>query len=224
VKAFGRDNTQLARFDTYTGNGLLPSSFWKIDDHWRDDIDLNIPINAVSPSAIKIQFELFHPYSGEIIKSNVGSPLFDAAILIPTSSSPAPQTFVAKYGNFALIEHAAANVTNNRVSVLLRWHSLGQADKNYSVFAHLIHADSDRLVGQSDSPPLNGQYPTSRWAGEVRFEEMRLIDLPDNVPNGKYKILIGLYDAENGARVNAFDSEDRLQTNSSVTVEEIEIR
>jgi hypothetical protein len=53
---------------------------------------------------------------------------------------------------------------------------------------------------------------------------MRLINLPDNVPNGKYKILIGLYDVENGARVNAFDREDRLQTNSSVTVEEIEIR
>jgi 4-amino-4-deoxy-L-arabinose transferase-like glycosyltransferase len=224
VKAYGRDDVQLARFDTYTGNGLLPSSIWKIDDHWRDDIDLKIPINAISPSAIKLQFELFHPYSGEIIRSNVGSPLFDAAILIPTSSSPAPRTFVAKYGNFALIEHAAANVTNNRVSVMLRWHSLGQADKNYSVFAHLIHADSDRLVAQSDSPPLNGQYPTSRWAGEVRFEEMRLIDLPDNVPNGKHKILIGLYDVENGARVNAFNSQDQLQLNNAVTVEEIEIR
>ncbi len=49
TKLYGRDNAQLARFDTFTGKGLWPSELWRAGDLMLDEVELTVPLTATAP-------------------------------------------------------------------------------------------------------------------------------------------------------------------------------
>ena len=55
----------------------------------------------------------------------------------------------------------------------LYWRALGTPAEDYTVFAHVLDADG-KLIGQADSQPFDGDYPTSVWrAGETLSKSAR---------------------------------------------------
>jgi 4-amino-4-deoxy-L-arabinose transferase-like glycosyltransferase len=84
----------------------------------------------------------------------------------------------------------------------LYWQAVGQMDRDYTVFTHLIDS-SNRIWAQHDSQPQGGQHPTSHWVeGQVVVDEHELIlALADNMPPGEYEIEVGMYDWESGERL-----------------------
>ncbi len=66
--------------------------------------------------------------------------------------------------------------------------------KSYTVFTHLLDADS-RIWAQQDGIPVSGARPTTGWVpGEVIRDEVQLAVDPQ-APPGDYVIEVGLYDA-----------------------------
>ncbi|MFW6062771.1 MAG: protein O-mannosyl-transferase family [Chloroflexota bacterium] len=100
---------------------------------------------------------------------------------------------------------AEANLqAGGQLAVTLTWQALAPIDENYTVFVQVVDAQN-QIVGQVDSWPLQGTYPTSQWrAGEV-IEDGYQIQLPAELPPGRYRLLIGWYQLSTQQRLPVLD-------------------
>jgi hypothetical protein len=79
-----------------------------------------------------------------------------------------------------------------RLSVTLYWKSLAEMDQDYHVFVHLV-GQAGRIYSQHDGQPAAGLYPTSKWKeGEV-IEDVHFVDIPADIPTGRYSLRAGIY-------------------------------
>ncbi len=91
-----------------------------------------------------------------------------------------------------------------QLAVDLSWLSLAPLTEDFTVFVQVLD-ENDRIVGQVDSWPVQGTYPTSQWQqGEV-IEDPYLIQLEDDLSSGTYKLNIGLYLLETLRRLPIID-------------------
>jgi hypothetical protein len=95
--------------------------------------------------------------------------------------------------------------SDGSLELTLYWQALQRMETSYKVFVHLIDTASSSLVAQNDSIPRGWSYPTNWWEkGEVVEDSITL--QVDDIPPGKYRLEIGLYDAESGERLPAFSA------------------
>jgi 4-amino-4-deoxy-L-arabinose transferase-like glycosyltransferase len=107
------------------------------------------------------------------------------------------------------------------LAVTLHWRALEKVDQDYTVFVHLVDGEGE-IQGQSDSPPLAGRYPTSHWhPGEVNLDEHQ-VALNAEAPTGEYRLVVGLYNPEDGARLVV--SEGPLDGQDSVLLARLRVR
>ena len=91
-------------------------------------------------------------------------------------------------------------ITNYQVPFTLYWRSESPLPIDYTTFVHVRDADG-QVVAQKDQPPLHGAYPTSLWdTAEIIADEI-LVSLPAELPQGRYDVIIGLYDLQTGQRL-----------------------
>jgi hypothetical protein len=76
---------------------------------------------------------------------------------------------------------------------LLYWHAHGEIDRNYTVFAHLVDAQGNRIAGYDDQP-RKGMAPTSRWQRHAPIVDPIILPVPMDAPLGDaYRLQIGVY-------------------------------
>jgi hypothetical protein len=83
--------------------------------------------------------------------------------------------------------------------VALEWESLRSVDKNYQVFVHLLNERGERLA-QRDGQPVLWLRPTSTWQPGERIWDRYGLLLPIDLPTGRYRLSVGLYDPDTGER------------------------
>ncbi len=67
-------------------------------------------------------------------------------------------------------------------------------ETSYTGFVHLLDQDG-RIVAQDDQVPQQGRRPTNTWlSGEV-VEDNYELRLPADLAPGRYRLVVGLYDA-----------------------------
>ena len=82
------------------------------------------------------------------------------------------------------------------------WQAVESPKQSYTVFVHVVDGDGN-TVAQQDSPPGLGKLPTSGWvAGEV-VDDHHPIMLPADMPAGRYRLVVGLYDPITDIRLPA---------------------
>lgn len=211
TKLFGRDDAPLARFDTYSGGGLLPSSEWQAGQMWVDEMDFHISDDAKTPAILRLQFALFNAYFGKSAKNfdangKAGSPLFAASTLLPATQPISTQP-LATFGEIVQLDkiEAGALRAGAPLTATLQWQPLDKAQQDFTVFVHLLDANG-QLIAQSDSPPDAGQFPATRWVAGATFSETRVLVVPANAHAGAYRLSIGMYDSKSGARLPAVDT------------------
>ncbi len=93
------------------------------------------------------------------------------------------------------------------LALTLEWQALKPLERSYSVFVHVIDQEG-QAAGQSDGIPAHGLQPTWRWIeGETIFDRRQISIAPD--PKlGRYQIVVGLYDLENGERLSVADGRE----------------
>ena len=82
----------------------------------------------------------------------------------------------------------------------LYWQALSEINNDYTLFVHVLDGGG-QIVAQNDHQPQDGNYATSIWDVGENVRDDFLLTIPDNLPNGKYKIKIGWYDLKTGARL-----------------------
>lgn len=108
-----------------------------------------------------------------------------------------------------VVEHTLGDESNLKLigydleqsALTLYWQLISPLAIDYTTFVH-IRNEAGEIVAQKDQSPLKGAYPTGLWdVGEMIADEI-VISLPNNLPTGKYPIIIGMYDFETGQRLN----------------------
>ena len=99
-------------------------------------------------------------------------------------------------------------VPGDSVPVILRWVTSKSLHEDFTVFIHLLAADG-RLVSQSDAiPTWLLANPTSQWAPNHFIFDRHTLDLPDDLPAGRYTLQLGLYHSQTLERLPIIDGGD----------------
>ena len=89
--------------------------------------------------------------------------------------------------------------------VTLYWEVLGETPTDYVLFAQLFGRGGAK-VGQRDTYPGLGHYPTSFWrAGQVFADEVLIPVAPDAAGPNRLRLDVGLYERESGQRLAVVD-------------------
>jgi hypothetical protein len=139
----------------------------------------------------------------------------------PEAPAAGGPSYTAYYELGDHIQLTGFRLSANRVSpgdtltLVLFWWSDGQVKENYTVFCHLVSADSE-LVAQHDGRPVLEIRPVPSWrAGELLLDSHPLTLSTDLAP-GRHELAVGMYDLQTLERVPVFDgvgarlSEDRI--------------
>ncbi|MBO9308286.1 MAG: hypothetical protein J7551_00705 [Chloroflexi bacterium] len=86
------------------------------------------------------------------------------------------------------------------VSVVTAWRASERLAENYHQFVHLVD-QTGALIAQDDFQLGRGAFPTSRWAAGQRWTEAASLALPDDLPEGTYRVFTGWYRLIDGARL-----------------------
>jgi len=91
----------------------------------------------------------------------------------------------------------------------LYWNASSTPDDNYSLFMHLVPADEYTVLAQFDGPPAVPERLTLTWdaPSETLISPPLPLTIPEDVPPGTYRVMIGLYNFETGVRLPVRDSE-----------------
>lgn len=179
----------------------------------------------------KLAAELERPLAGQIEvslqdTSQVPLPSFDAAgaevgpvigrFTIPAEQSPSLEDAAPVTGNWqnglALKGYTLSPQPvgpGETLSVNLFWTTSQPVAENYMVFVHLLD-ENGQIKAQNDALPRAGAYPTPWWQPGIMVEDGHRVSIPQDVPQGAYRLVVGFYLPETGARLGLTSESDHL--------------
>jgi hypothetical protein len=132
-------------------------------------------------------------------------PTLDEAIgASATWEAGSPNAEIALRGYVVAPPHPQPGET---LSITLFWETSRPVEQDYMVFVHLLD-ESGQIIAQNDSLPRGGAYPTPWWQPGQVVEDTHSIPVPENLAGGTYRLVVGLYEAENGERLGLTDGND----------------
>ena len=93
--------------------------------------------------------------------------------------------------------------------VVLWWQPIQPLLKNYKVFVHVLDADN-KPVFQDDRLPLNDLLPMTRWSVGQTLRAPHAMIVPADLPAGRYRVFVGVYDPATGERLKTADGQDQI--------------
>jgi hypothetical protein len=118
--------------------------------------------------------------------------------------------------------HADSVRAGEPLTFTLYWQALTQMDESYTVFTHLL-GPSGEIVGQEDSMPRQGAYPTMLWqAGEVIADSYSFTVAPD-APPGNAPLEVGMYLLETNTRLPVTDEEGQSVSDDRILLSEVKV-
>lgn len=191
--------------------GAYPTAWWRADELVRDPHALPIPA-TVPPGRYRLALSLVRAADGssvEIGRAETSVDLVEVEVQgrqhrYDATMPEHPQQ--AQFGtSVELTGYDLAKTTRAPGSLLtlaLHWHALETPDRNYHTFVHLLDAEG-HIVAQHDGPPGSDgkQLPTLGWLPGEYLVDTHLLQLPFDLPNGDYRLDVGLYDPATGQRL-----------------------
>ena len=84
--------------------------------------------------------------------------------------------------------------------IRLRWQTRSSLAARYKTTLQLLDA-RNQVVAQRDSEPGGGSLPTDAWEPNTQVTDNYGLVVPPGTPPGSYRLILALYDAENGQRL-----------------------
>lgn len=100
------------------------------------------------------------------------------------------------------------------VSVTLYWQTDEVLEQNYTVFNQLLDPELNHKVGQLDGQPGCEGRPTKAWKPDTVVVDRYRIPIFDDASVGKYSLIVGIYDAESGERLQVTDQFGQIRGDS----------
>ncbi len=203
---------------------LYPTSLWRKGLVVKDIHSLVIPA-TLKPGVYHLVAGVYNPTDGSRLKTSKGG---DQVLIARVKVNPRPHVFErpspafkaeATFGSLAELigydlEASAPDGAKFApelggtlrvkggwtIHLTLYWHPIGTTDKFYSVFVHLVD-EKGQDVAYGDSPPANGQIPTTSWVPGEYIADPHSIRIPESLPLGLYRLQVGIYLPPYGPRL-----------------------
>ena len=107
------------------------------------------------------------------------------------------------------------------IQMELLWQANQNIATDWTVFAQLLD-DDDMMVAHQEAPPANGRSRTSTWQTDQLVRERRSLHVPADLPAGTCRLVLGLYNPEDGSRL-APDQFWLWDTRDYLTLSEVEV-
>jgi 4-amino-4-deoxy-L-arabinose transferase-like glycosyltransferase len=203
-----------------------PCAGW--NDAWRKDLifpdEISLPIDrGTPPGAYDVEMRV--PEHRQIAPA-ADSPVRLGPVEVPRQPSLTSGALdMARVVNAKLSQQAVLLGCNlngevqpgRTLKLTVFWQALRPIDRNYTVFIHVVDG-LGTLVGQADSEPVSGFYPTTRWTpGEIVRDQYEVV-LPPDLNETQAHLLIGMYLASTGDRLPVTLSDGGVPDNRAVTL------
>ncbi len=172
-----------------------------------------LPIAETVPAGMyQLRLHLLTSDGAEISAVNSAGQVVKQPLALPLIIRPAPKTNLPTLENRPApfvngITLLGSNPLPNKIKAgewlrfTLVWQAQAPQKIDYTVFTQLLGADG-RVWGQQDNQPKGGLYGTSLWAVGETVEDDYAIRLDPTAPAGDYRLIVGMYEAASGQRVN----------------------
>jgi 4-amino-4-deoxy-L-arabinose transferase-like glycosyltransferase len=228
VHVLGRKMELVGNADAYHGQGTFPTDLWRGDEMIVDHFSLRLSEQASVPARVRVEVGLRDRTTQQpvTVTNADGSPRADLVVVDQfrlEATGPIAQPQVpAQYRLGEAIEllgYEPPTLERGTLTYRLHWQVLKQPAEDFTVFAHLLDANG-RLIGQGDSQPFDGDYPTSWWrAGETFVEERTLPLTTGSLPAGA-KLGIGLYRLADGSRLPVIDAAGQAMPDGQIMMQD----
>ncbi len=209
ARLLGRDHELVGQVNRRPACGMVPTDLWETGQVWRDPYRVPVAEDARAPSRLRLEVGLYDPEAEKTLGAVQVSEAKLAPPPKPTSTPPhalavdlADGVSLAGYDLSTHTPNIAA--AGDVITLTLYWEAREAPTADYQVFVHIL-GDQPEPVAQADGPPLLGDYPTSMWAAGERIADPHTLTLPPNLPEGEYRLLVGMYDLETLARLPRLD-------------------
>jgi hypothetical protein len=161
------------------------------------------------PGGYQIEIIPVEIYSTEALAADTEGPVLIGPVEVPRRPPPPVEALDIEYPVEAILGGKVRLLGYNiesgfrpgdNIHLTLFWQCLEEMEESYTVFNHLVDAE-DNIVAQKDNPPVDGFYPTTKWApGEIMRDQYDLV-IPPEAPPGQYSLEVGMYLVETGERL-----------------------
>jgi len=93
----------------------------------------------------------------------------------------------------------------DKLCLTLYWRATAPVDEEYTVFVHLLSRDGS-VVGQDDSAPISGLYPTIYWQEGQTVGDRHCLEVHEDSHEDRYLLEAGMYQPGTGTRLEVVDA------------------
>lgn len=211
VNILGRSSQSVGHVNRYPAGGMVPTSQWEAGQIWRDVYRLFSSAEATGPTRLDIRAALYDPVQKSDVPAYSPNGLPIDLLLVGEARLEGNQQElpVTNELDVALADgirlhgydlNKESPSPGESLELTLFWQATATPAQDYTVFVHLLDSTGNQVAG-ADSPPVNGDYPTTLWhAGEQILDEHTML-IPADLPPGEYSLAVGMYNPDSGARV-----------------------
>lgn len=235
VKVVGHDGKVYGARHLFPGRGNFATSLWRRGDRFRETYRVPIETQETMRTLAHVNVSFFR---GDGVQEHLpaydprGNPLGGGVLFgrvkiagRPPRPSPSHATSFRLGDRIALIGYDLPEreiLAGEDARLILYWEARGRVMEDYTVFVHLVSAEGE-IVAQGDGPPAHGSYPTGLWErGEV-ISDGHVIHLPQELPSGRYQILVGLYSPDTLARLSVLTPAGKHMRDEAVPLTYIQV-
>lgn len=189
---------------------------------------LRLPIPAgTAPGRYDLVLVVYDPQTGQPLPVDGASQAVLGAVEVTRPAASSPQPALADFGPLRLVEAttpAAVVSPGDAVPLELLWQAAPDfAQEPLVVVVQLLDQDG-QVAASLEQEPLAGRYPTSQWQPGELVRDRHALAVPDGLAPGTYRLIVGLYRADDGQRLTTPSGLLGLSQQDHVLISEIEVR
>jgi hypothetical protein len=194
------DDTGLILLNTQPVHNTYPFVSWSAPQLVIDHLAPEVPSNT-SPGEYRLRLRLLDGADESVMTADLGPLAVEASDRL-FASPGAQYPFEATFGDeIHFLGYDLEAAGEGRFSLNLIWQALVEPAESYTVFVHVLDQEGVCCVWQQDVLPDQGQRPTDGWLANEIVTDHYMIDLPEDLPPGRYPVEIGLYLPDSGQRL-----------------------
>mgnify|MGYP006283922879 FL=1 len=147
--------------------------------------------------------------------------VFDHIAFVPKEAQGPEETGGVSFGDVLRLRGWDVETTALRpgdtLTATLTWEALGEPSSRHVVFTHLVSPGGE-LGAQDDDAPVGGLVPAGAWPEGATFKYPVSLELPQDLPAGNYRLLVGVYLWPSLERLEVPDRLDNAVDLGKVTV------
>ncbi|MBN1284426.1 MAG: hypothetical protein JXB47_03430, partial [Anaerolineae bacterium] len=219
-------DSDLVRRDSLPAAGKLYAPDWQPGMTWADRYVIEVPPDAGRQTVYSFRVGVYDVATGASLPA-AGPDGEPAAMVVGGSvilhGLPAQPPPAYRYRFGAGMGLQAPQILQGdepgRVNLCLAWVALAPMPANYHRFVHALLDDGTRASLGADGLIGGARYPTSAWLPGEKIEECIPVDARALSP-GSWRLGIGAYDYESGARLPAQSDQGEILDGDTVVTDE----